>query len=29
MVSCAEQFLMPFGVHAECSLAIGQTWQKD
>lgn len=29
MVSCAEQFLMPFGVHAECSLAVGQTWQKD
>lgn len=29
MVSCAEKFLMPFGVRAECSLAIGQTWQKD
>jgi DNA polymerase I-like protein with 3'-5' exonuclease and polymerase domains len=29
MVACAEKFTMPFGVHVECSPAIGQVWLKD
>jgi DNA polymerase I-like protein with 3'-5' exonuclease and polymerase domains len=29
MVNCAEELTMPFGVHIECSPAIGQVWLKD
>jgi DNA polymerase I-like protein with 3'-5' exonuclease and polymerase domains len=29
MVECAERFTMPYGVHIECSPAIGQVWLKD
>ena len=29
MTECAEYFLMPFGVHGECSPAVGQVWVKD
>lgn len=29
MVECAEHFTMPFGVHVECSPAIGDVWVKD
>lgn len=29
MVSCSESLLMPYGVRAACSLAVGQTWLKD
>lgn len=29
MTECAEHFLMPYGIHGECSPAIGQVWVKD
>lgn len=29
MTECAEYFLMPYGVHGECSPAVGQVWLKD
>lgn len=29
MVACAEELTMPYGVHIECSPAIGQVWLKD
>jgi len=29
MADAAEHFLMPYGVHGECSPAIGQVWVKD
>jgi hypothetical protein len=29
MNDIAEQFLMPYGVHAECSPAVGETWLKE
>ncbi len=29
MNTCAEHFMGPFGVKAECSPAIGQVWVKD
>lgn len=29
MLSCSESLLMPYGVRADCSLAVGQTWLKD
>lgn len=29
MTECAEAFLMPFGVHGECSPAVGDVWLKD
>lgn len=29
MTDCAEHFLMQFGVHGECSPAVGQVWLKD
>lgn len=29
MRECAEHFLMPYGVHADCSPAVGDVWLKD
>lgn len=29
MVNCAEQFTMQYGVHCECSPAVGDQWLKD
>lgn len=29
MTECAERLLMPYGIHGECSPAIGQVWVKD
>ena len=29
MVEAAEKYLMPYGVHAEVSPAVGQVWLKD